>query len=84
MADTKFEVILGMFFLKFSNTDVLFGEKTLMWKTYTINKILSTTEQVQIINKKNLAIAAMDTNSKTFVVYIAIQKQEDMPIYFKR
>ena len=30
VADTKFEVILGMRFLKLSNADVSFGEKTLM------------------------------------------------------
>ena len=30
MADTKFEVILGMLFLKLSNVDISFGEKTLM------------------------------------------------------
>ena len=30
MADTKFEVILGMHFLKFSNASVLFNEGTLM------------------------------------------------------
>ena len=29
VADTKFEVILGMLFLKISNADVLFGKKTL-------------------------------------------------------
>ena len=29
VADTKFEVILGMFFLKISNADVSFGEKIL-------------------------------------------------------
>ena len=30
VADTQFEVILGMLFLKISNADVLFGEETLM------------------------------------------------------
>ena len=30
MADTKFEVILGMSFLKISNTDMSFDEKTLI------------------------------------------------------
>ena len=30
VADTKFEVILGMHFLKLSNTDVSFGKETLM------------------------------------------------------
>ena len=29
MADTKFEVVLGMPFLKISNADMSFGEKTL-------------------------------------------------------
>ena len=46
VADTKFEVVLRMPFLKLSNADVSFGEKTLTWKSYTINKALSTTEQV--------------------------------------
>ena len=30
VADTQFEVILGMLFLKISNADVLFSEETLM------------------------------------------------------
>ena len=29
VADTKFEVVLGMFFLKISNANVAFGERTL-------------------------------------------------------
>ena len=46
VADTKFEVVLGMPFLKISNVDMLFGEETLTWKSYTTNKALPTTEQV--------------------------------------
>ena len=74
VANTKFEVILGMPFLKFSNADVLFGERILIWRTYTTNKALLTTKRVQIIDKKNFVIAALDANSKTFVVHVAIQK----------
>ena len=44
VADTKFEVILGMAFLKISNADVSFSEGTLMWRTYTTNKALPTIE----------------------------------------
>ena len=44
MADTKFEVILRMLFLKLSNADVSFGEKTFIWRTYTTNKALLTTK----------------------------------------
>ena len=84
VANTKFEVILGMPFLKISNANVLFGEKTLTWKSYTTNKALPTTEQVQIINKKDFVIAALDTNSKTFVVHVAIREREKMPIHFEK
>ena len=54
VAKIKFEVILGMFFLKISNADMSFGEKTLTWKTYTTNNALPTTKQVQIFNPKEL------------------------------
>ena len=84
VANTKFEVILGMFFLKFSNADLLFGEETFMWRTYTINKALPTTEQVQIIIKKNFVIAVLDADSKTFVMHVAIKEREEMPVYFKK
>ena len=40
VANTKFEVILGMFFLKINNTDVAFPKETLTWKFYIINKAL--------------------------------------------
>ena len=30
VADTKFEVVLGMFFFKISNADIAFGKETLM------------------------------------------------------
>ena len=78
MANTQFEVVLVMPFLKISNTDVSFGESTLTWKFYTTNKALLTTEQVQLVNPKKLVIAALDADSKTFVMYVAIQKWEEM------
>ena len=46
VANIKFEVILGMLFLKISNVDVLFGEKIFTWRTYTTNKTLFITKQV--------------------------------------
>ena len=73
-----------MLFLKFSNADVLFDEKTLMWKTYTTNKTLFTIKQVQIIDKKNFVIAILDANNETFIVYVAIWEQKEMPIHFKK
>ena len=84
VADTQFEVILGMLFLKISNVDVLFGEKTLTWKFYTTNKALPTTNQVQLVNPKEFVIAALDVNSKTFVVHVAIQKREVIPVHLEK
>ena len=84
MANTKFEVILEMPFLKLNNADVSFGEKILMWRTYTTNKALSITKQVQIIDKKDFIIAVLDANSKTFIVHVAIQEQKKMPVHSKR
>ena len=84
VADTKFEVVLGMPFLKISNTDVAFGEGTLTWKSYTTNKALPTTEQVQLVDLKELVIAAFDVDSKTFVVHMAIREQEEMPVHAEK
>ena len=49
-----------------------FGKRIFMWKTYTTNKALFTTKQVQIINKKDFIIAVLDIDSKTFVVHMVI------------
>ena len=75
VVNTKFEVVLGMPFLKISNADVVFNEKTLTWKSYINNKALSTTEQVQLVNPKEFIIVTLDADSKTFVVYVAIREQ---------
>ena len=80
MADTKFEIVLGMPFLKLSNADVLFGEETLTWKLYTTNKALSSTKRVQLVDSKEFVIAALDADSETFVVYVAIREQKEMTI----
>ena len=84
MANTKFEVVLGMPFLKISNADIAFGEETLTWKFYTTNKTLPTTEQVQLVDSKEFVIAALDVDSKTFVVHVAIQEWEEMLVYAEK
>ena len=84
VANTKFEVILGMPFLKISNADVLFIEGTLTWRTYITNKALPTNEQVQIVDSKEFVIAALDVDSETFVVHVAIREREEMPVHSER
>ena len=84
VADTKFEVVLRMSFLKMSNVDVAFGERTLTWKSYITNKVLPTTKQVQLFNLQEFIIAALNADSKNFVVYIAIWEREEMPVYLEK
>ena len=64
--------MLRMFFLKLSNANVSFSEETFTWRTYTINKTLLTTKQVQIIDKKNFIITVLDANNETFVIHVVI------------
>ena len=73
-----------MLFLKISNAEVSFGEEILTWRTYIINEALPTTKQVQIIDPKEFVIAALDVNSETFMMHVAIWEQEEMPVYSKR
>ena len=80
MADIKFEVILEIPFLKISNANIVFGEKILMWKSYITNEALWTTEQVQLVNLKEFVIAALDADSKTFIMHVAIRERKEMAI----
>ena len=80
VADTKFEVILRMPFLKISNADIAFNEETLTWKSYTTNETLPATKRVRLVDPKEFVIAALDVNSKTFVMHVAIREREEMAI----
>ena len=45
-----------------------------MWKSYTTNKVLPITKRVQLVNLKKFVIAALDADSETIVMYVAIQE----------
>ncbi len=70
LVDTSIKMILSMFFLTFSNTDMQFVEKKLIWKSYKIVKALPITKKVKLINKREFAVADLDSNAKMFVIYI--------------
>ena len=71
LADISMEVVLGMLFLTFSNADIQFAEKKLIWRTYTTEEALPTTCQLKIIDQKEFAKAALDKNVETFVVHVS-------------
>ena len=71
LAETNMEMVLKMPFLTFNNADIQFAEKKLTWRSYTAAEEISTTKWVKLINKKEFAKAALDEESKTFVVHVA-------------
>ena len=72
MADLKFKIIIEMFFLKISNADMLFSEKTLIWIFYITSEALPTIKQVSIIDPKKFIIIALNIDNKMFVVHVTI------------
>ena len=71
VADTQIKVILGMPFLTFSNVDIWFAERELVWRTYSATEALPTSQRVEIIDKKEFATAALNEEEETFVLYMA-------------
>ena len=74
LVETSMEIVLGMLFLIFNNANIQFAEKKLTWRSYTVAEALPTTERVELIDKKEFAKAALDEESKTFVVHVAALK----------
>ena len=64
------KVIPEIPFLTFSNADIQFAKKKLIWRFYTTKEALPITWRVEFINKKEFARAVLDKESKTFVVYV--------------
>lgn len=48
-----------------------FAKKKLIWKLYSISKILLITKWVQLIDYKEFAITALNLDEKAFIVYVA-------------
>lgn len=70
LADTNMEVILGMSFLIFSNANMQLVKKELIWRSYTITGVLSTTKRVELIDKSKFAAITINKNSQTYIVHV--------------
>ena len=73
------EVVLAMFFLTLSSADIDFLGRELRWKTYTTKEAFLTIRHVELVGKKEFAIAALDMGSKTFVVHVASLSSDASP-----
>ena len=65
------EVALEIHFIAFSNVDIQFDIKSFTWRSYSTAKALSTIRKVELIDKYDFTKAALNKNSKTFVVHVA-------------
>ena len=71
-----------MLFLTLSKADIWFAEQELVWRTYIAAEALPTTRRVEIIDKREFAVAALNVDNKTFIVYVAaLVEPMIMPIY---
>ena len=75
------EIVLGMLFFTFSNADIWFAERELVWRTYSAAKALATIQRVVIIDKKEFMAAALNEEDETFVVYMAAFNMVDSSVH---
>ena len=69
LADTSIEVVLGLFFLALSNTDIQFDTESFTQRSYNTAEALSTSRRGELIDEYKFAKAALEENSETFVVH---------------
>ena len=60
-----------MSFLTLGSADIRFAERKLVWRTYSAAEALPTTRRVEIIDKKEFAVVALNENDETFVMHTA-------------
>ena len=82
VSNVSMEVVLGMLFFTLSGADVDFLGWELRWRTYTTEKALPTTIPVKLVGKKEVAAAALDPESETFVVHVTLLSSNILPSSF--
>ena len=82
VANVSLEVVLGIFFLTLSGADVNFLGWELRWRTYTTEEVLPTTRRIELVGKKEFAVAALDPEYETYVVHIGSTSSDVSPSFF--
>ena len=65
VANVSPEVVFGIAFLTLNNANVDFSGRELWWRTYITKEALSTTRHIELVGKKEFAIAALDPEYET-------------------
>ena len=59
-----------MYFFTFSNVDIQFARKKLLWRSYTSIKALLTIKQVEIVIKKGFSKVGLIDYIETFIIHV--------------
>ena len=70
VTNVSLKVVLGMLFFTLSGKDVDFLGREFRWRTYITKKALPTTRRVELLGKKEFAIAALNPEYETYAVHI--------------
>lgn len=70
MANIAIKLVPEILFLAFNRAKIYFANFKLTLRTYTPNKVLLITKQVQIIDQKFFATAILALEKKVFIVYM--------------
>ena len=79
VANSSLKVVIGMPFLTLSGADVDFLGRKLQWRTYTTKKTVPTTRRVELVGKKEFAVAALDLEHEIYVVYVGSVNSNTSP-----
>ena len=71
MTNVNPKLVFRMLFLTLSVADVDFSGRELRWRTYTTEKVLSTTRRIELVGKKEFAAVVLDPKYETYIVHIA-------------
>ena len=66
------EVVLGMSFFTFSSINIDFWRQKLWWRTYIIYKVFLTINHIKLVEKKEFAALALNSEYEIFIVYVVL------------
>ena len=79
VANISLEVVYGMLFLTLSGVDIDFSGREIRWKTDTIEEALPPTKHAELVDKKEFAAVALDSEHEIYIIYIGLVSFHALP-----
>ena len=75
------EVVFRMLFLTLCSADIDFLGRELRWRTYTTKEALQLTRRIELVDKKEFAVAALDPEYETYLVHVGSVSSDTSPSF---